>query len=437
MSASHRNNRTELAHTPAGTGMLTVSLHHRLRHFRLNIEFEVPLGLIVLFGPSGAGKSLTLRALAGLLHPERGQIIVDGHVLFESTKHINLPPQQRRVGYVPQHYALFPHLTVAENIAFGLPKAPVWSRWRKRPAMVRTAELLSALELEGLEQRYPRTLSGGQQQRVALARALAAEPYLLLLDEPFNALDATVRERLREALQQFQRRFALPILLVTHDRLEAQQLADTLIVIQNGRVMQVGTGEMVFRAPRTADLARLVGQPNHFTGHLATPTRDHAGVPSVALRLDRLNTTELQEAGAPPVPKDTPGNGWLPLPANQLITNEPSTQHTAITGCILPDEITVQSLPATPLASAWTSHGAARWIATLLDSQLHDHAIRLLVRPQWKESTVTGLPSLTGTLEIYLSRQQWREVAVAPGEQLLLEIGPQAVHWFESTLDED
>jgi len=210
---------------------LKVNLQHRLGNFRLSIDFQVPLDLTVLFGFSGAGKTLTLRSLAGLLHPEQGYVSIDGQVLLDSSSGINLPPQERRVGYVPQHYALFPHLTVSENILFALPRQGLWPRSReiKSSQKARVNELLAVLELEGLERRYPATLSGGQQQRVALARAFMAEPRLLLLDEPFNALDVAVRERLRSTLKQFQRHFAVPIVLVTHDHTEVQQLADQVV----------------------------------------------------------------------------------------------------------------------------------------------------------------------------------------------------------------
>ncbi len=156
----------EVTETPPVThcnNMLNVNLHHQLGAFQLAINFQVPLGLIVLLGSSGAGKSLTLRSIAGLLHPQQGHIAVNEQVLFDSETGINMPPQLRHVGYVPQHYALFPHLTVAENILFALPPSRTnarWTQWRKQRAARRTrvTELLSILELDGLERRYPATL---------------------------------------------------------------------------------------------------------------------------------------------------------------------------------------------------------------------------------------------------------------------------------------
>src|SRR5579863_199012 len=338
-------------------GQLSVQLEHQLGRFHLDVDFRVPLGLIVLFGHSGAGKSLTLQSLAGLLHPKRGRIAVDGQLLFESQKNVDLPSQARRIGYVPQRYALFPHLTVEQNIRFALPNSPIWSRDRgrsldhKKRRKARVAELLSALELQDLAQRYPGNLSGGQQQRVALARALAAEPRLLLLDEPFNALDSSVRERLRASLKSFQRRFAIPIVLVTHDHAEAQQLADTVIVMQHGHVEQVGSSQDVFFAPRTANVAQLVGQRNIFGARVALPpaTGNKVAQPAPALRLNWLLAPQTTNDHMQTVtlPHDDAGC-WLPLPSSpslpvlhMLHTSHIPNKETEVSGCILASEMLV------------------------------------------------------------------------------------------------
>ena len=194
-------------------GQLDLRVRRRLEGFQLDVQAHIPLGFTALLGVSGAGKSLTLRSLAGLLHPDEGVIALDGRVLFDSQRHIFLPPQARRIGYVPQHSALFPHQTVGEQIRFALPARTHDSaaRMTRKVQEAHIAELVAALELEGLERRYPDTLSGGQQRRVALARALAADPQLLVLDEPFSALDVPVRERLYEVLRQLHQQFALPI----------------------------------------------------------------------------------------------------------------------------------------------------------------------------------------------------------------------------------
>jgi len=199
---------TDARTAPAALPLLAVTARRRLAGFVLDVSFCVPSGLTVLFGPSGAGKSLTLQAVAGLCPLDMARITLGSVMLHDSAAGVCLTPQQRRVGYVPQSYALFPHLTVAQNIAFGL-------RQRGRDAARRVQELVSLMRLDGLERRRPAQLSGGQQQRVALARALAADPQLLLLDEPFSALDAAVREALREELRDFHERIGVPIVLVT------------------------------------------------------------------------------------------------------------------------------------------------------------------------------------------------------------------------------
>ncbi len=175
---------------------LEVRLYRRLPGFTLDVEWTGGEGVAALFGPSGAGKTLTLQCLAGLLRPDAGRIVIDGRVLFDSEAGTDLPPQRRRVGYVFQGYALFPHLSVADNIGFGLRDRP------RAEARRRTTEVIARMGLEGLEGRSPRDISGGQRQRVALGRALAPDPALLLLDEPLSALDAPLRSSLRDELRQ-------------------------------------------------------------------------------------------------------------------------------------------------------------------------------------------------------------------------------------------
>jgi ABC-type sulfate/molybdate transport systems ATPase subunit len=231
--------------------VLSVRAYRQLPGFTLDIEFTVPAGFIVLFGPSGAGKSLTLQALAGLCSLDIAHIALGDQSWHDSAKNLNVPPQQRHVGYVPQNYALFPHLTVAQNIAFGM-------TIRNSQTKQQVTELVHLMQLDGFERLRPAQLSGGQQQRVALARALAIQPRLLLLDEPFSSLDAPTRETLRDELRAFHERVDIPLVLVTHDAQEASMLADTIVVIQDGQVLQTGAPETVFRSPRTIDVARLL-----------------------------------------------------------------------------------------------------------------------------------------------------------------------------------
>jgi molybdate transport system ATP-binding protein len=219
---------------------------------RLAVE---PGEVAALLGPNGAGKTTVLRALAGLLRLAEGRVALDGRVLEDTASGVRVPAERRRVGMVFQDYLLFPHLSVVENVAFGLR-----ARGARRAAARRTAlGWLDRLGLRGLADAGPRTLSGGQQQRVALARALATDPGLLLLDEPLAALDVSTRADVRRDLRRHLRGFAGVNLLVTHDPLEAIALADRLIVIERGRIVQAGTPPEVTERPRSAYVADLVG----------------------------------------------------------------------------------------------------------------------------------------------------------------------------------
>ena len=211
--------------------MLTVKLRKKLPDFTLEVELEWEGGLLAVVGPSGAGKTTLLDCLAGLQLPDEGRIVLDGRVWFDSQRRINLPPQKRRIGYVFQDYALFPHLTVRENVAYGLRRYRGGLR-RHRPGV---AEVLEALRLTHLQDRYPALLSGGERQRVALARALAAGPELVLLDEPWCALDEETRGAVRAEVVGLQRRWRVPFILVTHDREEAETLGDAILNLDRGR----------------------------------------------------------------------------------------------------------------------------------------------------------------------------------------------------------
>ena len=221
------------------------------------VSLSVPRGsMIVLLGPSGCGKTTTLRMVAGLERPDRGRVLVDGRDVTR------LPPYERRMGVVFQSYALFPHLTVASNVAFGL-------RMRRVPGSERARRAAAALEMVGLSAhagKRPRQLSGGQQQRVALARALAIEPDVLLLDEPLSALDAKLREELRVEMRILQRRVGATAVFVTHDQAEALAMADLVVVMQAGRIAQLGTPEEVFERPATPFVADFVGRSAKLPG---------------------------------------------------------------------------------------------------------------------------------------------------------------------------
>jgi molybdate transport system ATP-binding protein len=211
---------------------LTIDVGEGAQRFTVTAELALEAGVLVLFGPSGAGKTLTLSAIAGLLRPSRGTLEVQGERLFDAARRIDVPAHRRRIGYVPQHYALFPHRDVLGNVTFGLP----WTERRRPPARIHA--LLDELGLRSLARAAVTSLSGGERQRVALARALAPEPRLILLDEPFNALDEVARLDLGRTLRATLRRYRTPAVLVTHDRREAAELGDELVVFERGRTVR-------------------------------------------------------------------------------------------------------------------------------------------------------------------------------------------------------
>lgn len=225
-----------------------------------------PEEFLTMVGPSGCGKSTILRVISGLESPTSGDIYIAG----ERVNHLS--PKDRNIGFMFQGYALFKHMTVVENIGFGLKLRKVPSTKRQR----RVDDLISLVGLEGLEARRPRQLSGGQQQRVALARALASEPRLLLLDEPFGAVDAKVRQKLRVDMKKLQRELKVPTLLVTHDQREALELGDRVVVMNHGRFEQISTPADVYDNPQTEFVARFIGRTNVFQTVLE---KDHSILP--------------------------------------------------------------------------------------------------------------------------------------------------------------
>ncbi len=244
--------------------MLDLRIQKRLRDFHLEVSLSLGSELVAIFGPSGSGKSLTLQCISGLLRPDSGRIVLDGRTLFDSDQGIDLRPQARRVGYVFQDYALFPHLSVADNVAYGLHSLP------KQERLARVKQMIATMRLEGLERRRPSELSGGQQQRVALARVLVTRPDLLLLDEPFAALDSPIRGRLHAELLQLLRGIPITTILVTHDLAEAYTLSRQMVVYDAGRVLQAGPREEILSRPASRTVARFTGTKNLFR---ATVTR--------------------------------------------------------------------------------------------------------------------------------------------------------------------
>lgn len=216
---------------------ITKALFSRGRSFALKSAFSSRQGFVVIFGPSGAGKTLTLQCLAGLVTPDSGRIALRDKVLFDSETGVNIHPRHRNIGYLFQDYALFPHLTVFENIGFGLRRS--WPLPLTRTHRRKVQEFLDIFEISHLAQSFPLDLSGGQRQRAALARALIRNPDLLLLDEPFAALDTLLRVKLRDELLAVQARFEVPVIMITHDPEDIKAFAETLVTYETGKVCKV------------------------------------------------------------------------------------------------------------------------------------------------------------------------------------------------------
>lgn len=235
---------------------LEFQIEKRLRDFMLDVSCSAADEPLAILGPSGAGKTMLLRCVAGLERPDRGQIRLNNRSLFNSEKHEQVTPRERRLGLLFQQYALFPHRTIAQNIGFGL------HRLSESDRTARVAAFVKRTHLESLERRYPGELSGGEQQRVALARALAIEPEALLLDEPLSALDTHLRSQMEILLQETFAMYQRPAILVTHSMEEAYRLCGKLVVLSRGKVAASGDKETIFRRPPTLEVARLTGCKN-------------------------------------------------------------------------------------------------------------------------------------------------------------------------------
>lgn len=316
---------------------LELDFEKRLDGFELQISYEGEAPGIGILGASGCGKSMTLRSIAGIEKPDRGRILLGDRALFDSEKKINLRPQDRRVGYLFQNYALFPTMTVEQNIMAGV-------RGTRQERESRAQEMVRAFQLEGLEKRRPGELSGGQQQRVALARSMACRPQALLLDEPFSAMDNFLKERLRLELAQVLRGYGGLSVLVTHDRDEAYQLCDHLLLMHEGRIITSGPTKDLFGHPETVEAARLTGCKNISR---IRPLGDHRILAldwgNLELTTEARVTEEITHAGirahdfhpapvsAPlpkphPVPVPLPASLLDPLPAPRSVPLQESLQ---------------------------------------------------------------------------------------------------------------
>ena len=224
--------------------------------FKLDVELKASSGVTVLFGPSGAGKTLALDAIAGFVRPDEGRILLDDAILFDGATRVHLPPRERQCGYVFQNYALFPHMTLRQNLEFAAERRPRLERHR------RVNELIEKFRLADAAGRRPHEVSGGQKQRCSIARALVGAPKILLLDEPAQGLDAPLKADFYEVLRQVRAEFATPILLVTHDLEECFALGDQMVVLHDGSVVQAGTPQQILDKPASIDTAKLLGTHN-------------------------------------------------------------------------------------------------------------------------------------------------------------------------------
>jgi molybdate transport system ATP-binding protein len=246
-----------MAEIPSPHAALSVSLQ-QTGPIPLDATFSVAPGeILALVGPSGSGKSTALRSIAGLYTPSGGRVVCNGSVWFDRATDVNVPARTRRVGMVFQSYALFPHLTAAENVAEALGDLPAEARREQ------ARSLLARVHLDGLENRRPAELSGGEQQRVAVARALARRPEVLLLDEPFSAVDRVTRRRLRRELAGLRRELPMPVILVTHDLDDVVRLADRICVMRRGQILQTGPVEQVMARPASKEIAELLDLAGH------------------------------------------------------------------------------------------------------------------------------------------------------------------------------
>lgn len=334
--------------------------------FDLEVNLEADDEIVVLYGRSGVGKSLTLQCIAGLLSPDRGRIAIGGRTVFDGDAGIDFVPQRRRVGYVVQDLALFPHMSVRANVLIGVE--------RDQSALRLYDTLRTLLSIDGLDDRRPHQLSGGQQQRVALARALVRPADVLLLDEPFSSVDDALRADLRAELVRLQKELHLPIIFVTHDLREAHLLADRIAVIDSGRVLQFATRDEVFRRPRSRRVAALTGISNVFPGVAKNGSVIVAGLAltpmhgavegeavDIAIRAERCNLRRLDPNG------ELPPNCFVAHIVSELAFGNTHTLHLEPEAAGPAIEVEVASRPYEVLGLA----SQRRWVVELPAADLH------------------------------------------------------------------
>lgn len=292
-----------------------VNIEKNFRDFSLKVDFEGSSAAIGLLGASGSGKSMTLRCIAGIETPDKGRIVINGKTVFDSEKGINLKPQKRRIGYLFQNYALFPTMTVEQNIRCGY-------RGEKSSAREKVADLIRRYHLEGLEKRLPSQLSGGQQQRVALARMMIGEPEAILLDEPFSALDGYLKDVLQREMQDFLKDYPGDMILVTHSRDEAYKFCRELSLVHEGRILVTGETKQLFERPGLLEAAKLTGCKNFSRAERLGPHEIYAADWKMKLHTEENVDEDITYVGIRGHwirPESKPGENCMAVQVDQYI----------------------------------------------------------------------------------------------------------------------
>ena len=295
---------------------VSIDIEKDFKGFSLRVKFDSTCATMGILGASGSGKSITLRCIAGIETPDRGRIVVNGRTIFDSDQKINLKPQQRRIGYLFQNYALFPTMTVKENIACGYRGKDKQERDKK------VQDYITRYHLEGLEDHLPSQLSGGQQQRVALARMMTGEPEMILLDEPFSALDGYLKDVLQRDMQTFLKDYPGDMLLVTHSRDEAFRFCDQLILLKDGKTLTIGNTRQIFEDPGLIEAARLTGCKNYSVAERIDSHHIFAADWGISLRTVQQVPTDISWVGIRGhwlKPREEDGENCMPVKVTECI----------------------------------------------------------------------------------------------------------------------
>ena len=295
---------------------VSIDIEKDFKGFSLRVKFDSTCATMGILGASGSGKSITLRCIAGIETPDRGRIVVNGRTIFDSDQKINLKPQQRRIGYLFQNYALFPTMTVKENIACGYRGKDKQERDKK------VQDYITRYHLEGLEDHLPSQLSGGQQQRVALARMMTGEPEMILLDEPFSALDGYLKDVLQRDMQTFLKDYPGDMLLVTHSRDEAFRFCDQLILLKDGKTLTIGNTRQIFEDPGLIEAARLTGCKNYSAAERVDSHHIFAADWGISLRTVQQVPTDISWVGIRGhwlKPREEDGENCMPVKVTEYI----------------------------------------------------------------------------------------------------------------------